>query len=219
MHALDLLIHKSTPPIQIGDSIKSIQTIFNNNNLSHLPVLDNQVFIGNVSRDDIDTFYQDDLLQQYRYVLEPYFAREQMNILEVLHLLAINHSNVIPVLGKNSEYLGFYAQEDLFDYLTQSPFLREQGHVLVVSKEKDNYSFSQICQITESNNAKILGLYVSEADELAVEITLKLSLTNLNDVIQTFRRYNYQIISEHQDDRYLTTLKERSEYLDKYLNL
>lgn len=37
--------------------------------------------------------------------------------------------------------------------------------------------------------------------------------------IQTFRRYNYEIISEHQEDTYITNLKERSDYLDKYLNM
>ncbi len=34
-----------------------------------------------------------------------------------------------------------------------------------------------------------------------------------------FDRYNYEIISEHQEDNYLNNLKERSEYLDKYLNM
>ena len=40
-----------------------------------------------------------------------------------------------------------------------------------------------------------------------------------NNIIQTFRRYNYEIISEHQEDNYINNLKERSEYLDKYLNI
>ena len=40
----------------------------------------------------------------------------------------------------------------------------------------------------------------------------------MNEIIQSFRRYNYEIISEHQEDNYLNTLKERSEYLDIYLD-
>jgi hypothetical protein len=30
---------------------------------------------------------------------------------------------------------------------------------------------------------------------------------------------NYEIISEHQEDNYINSLKERSDYLDKYLNM
>ncbi|MES2486331.1 MAG: acetoin utilization protein acuB, partial [Bacteroidota bacterium] len=44
-------------------------------------------------------------------------------------------------------------------------------------------------------------------------------LGGLSEIIQTFRRYNYDIITEHQEDAYLNTLKDRSDYLDKYLNI
>jgi hypothetical protein len=78
---------------------------------------------------------------------------------------------------------------------------------------------SQIAQIVESNNGKILGLFVSEASNDKVQVTVKTTLVGLNEIIQTFRRYNYEIISEHNEDDYLNNLKERSEYLDKYLNI
>jgi hypothetical protein len=78
---------------------------------------------------------------------------------------------------------------------------------------------SQITQIVESNNGKLLGLFISESDVTSVEVTLKITLGAMNEIIQTFRRYNYEIISEHQEDNYINNLKERSEYLDKYLNI
>ena len=78
---------------------------------------------------------------------------------------------------------------------------------------------SQVAQIVESNNGKLLGLFVSEANTENVQITIKISLGGMNDIIQTFRRYNYEIISEHQEDNYINNLKERSDYLDKYLNI
>ena len=78
---------------------------------------------------------------------------------------------------------------------------------------------SQIAQIVESNNGRLLGSFISEANLEKVQITLKISLGGLSEIIQTFRRYNYDIISEHQEDAYLNTLKDRSDYLDKYLNI
>ena len=82
-----------------------------------------------------------------------------------------------------------------------------------------DYSMSQITQIVESNNGRLLGLFISEATTDTVQITVKISLGAMNEIIQTFRRYNYEIISEHQEDNYITNLKERSDYLDKYLNI
>ncbi|MCY1229202.1 hypothetical protein D9M72_415590 [compost metagenome] len=78
---------------------------------------------------------------------------------------------------------------------------------------------SQITQIVESNNGKLLGLFVSNVEADKVQITIKITLGAMNEIIQTFRRYNYEIISEHQEDNYLNALKERSDYLDKYLNI
>jgi hypothetical protein len=97
--------------------------------------------------------------------------------------------------------------------------LKEQGGIIVVQKEVLDYSMSQITQIVESNNGKVLGLFISDATVQTVQVTVKISLGPMNEIIQTFRRYNYEIISEHQEDNYINNLKERSEYLDKYLNI
>lgn len=78
---------------------------------------------------------------------------------------------------------------------------------------------SQIAQIVESNNGKLLGLFISNVENENVQVTVKITLGAMNEIIQTFRRYNYEIISEHQEDNYLNALKERSDYLDKYLNI
>ena len=88
-----------------------------------------------------------------------------------------------------------------------------------MEKPATDYSMSQITQIVESNNGKLLGVFVSEANAEKVQVTIKITLGGMNEIIQTFRRYNYEIISEHNEDNYLNNLKERSEYLDKYLNI
>lgn len=56
-------------------------------------------------------------------------------------------------------------------------------------------------------------------DHDLVQITLKIGTSGLGSVIQAFRRYSYNIISGHEEDAFLENLKERSEYLKKYLDL
>jgi Mg/Co/Ni transporter MgtE len=139
--------------------------------------------------------------------------------LDVLEVFAKNHTNLVPVLDENNTYVGYYEIEDIMKFFHETPFLKEPGGIIVVKKGVLDYSMSQITQIIESNNGKLLGLFISEADVESVEVTLKITLGAMNEIIQTFRRYNYEIISEHQEDNYINNLKERSDYLDKYLNI
>jgi Mg/Co/Ni transporter MgtE len=186
---------------------------------SHFPVVEEGVYIGCIIKDDLETFDGDKKVADYRFTLEPFYARTTMIWLDVLEVFAKNHTNLVPVLDENNQYKGYYEIEDIIKFFHETPFLKEQGGIIIVQKGILEYSMSQVAQIVESNNGKLLGLFVSEATTENVQITIKISLGGMNDIIQTFRRYNYEIISEHQEDNYINNLKERSDYLDKYLNI
>jgi len=137
----------------------------------------------------------------------------------LLSIFASNHANFIPVINVSNNYIGYYALEDILHLFNETPFLNQNGHILIIEKNSKGYSFSQISQIIESNNIKLLGLYISSLDHEIVQITLKVVTEEINSLIQSFRRYNYNIINKVQQDKYLENLKERSIYLKKYLNI
>ena len=201
------------------DSIAAVQDFFNDLHFSHFPVLEEGVYIGSIAAEDIETFDSDKKIIDYRFTLEGFFTKTDTIWLDVLEVFAKNHTNLVPVLDENNSYVGYYEIEDIMKFFHETPFLQEPGGIIVVRKGVLDYSMSQITQIVESNNGKLLGLFISEATADSVEITLKITLGAMNEIIQTFRRYNYEIISEHQDDNYINNLKERSDYLDKYLNI
>jgi hypothetical protein len=101
----------------------------------------------------------------------------------------------------------------------ETPFFAEPGGILIVEKGINDYSFSEISQIVESNDAKLFGAFISKMDGDLARITIKVGNASLNEIIQTFRRYSYNIVSGHEEDSYIESLKERSKYLDKYLNM
>ncbi len=158
-------------------------------------------------------------MADYRYALEGFFVRDSMIWLDVLEVFANNQTNIVPVLDEMNNYVGYYEIGDIMKFFHETPFLKEPGGIIIVKKGILDYSMSQITQIVESNNGKLLGLFVSDSDIESIEITIKISLGAMNEIIQTFRRYNYEIVSEHQEDNYINNLKERSDYLDKYLNI
>lgn len=205
--------------IDTQETIEFVQNFFEDINFSHFPVVEEGIFIGSIVADDIETFDSDKKVNDYRYTLEHFFARENMIWLDVLEVFAKNHSNLVPILDNNNKYIGYYEMQDVIKFFHETPFLKEQGALIIVSTKTVDFSMSQITQIVESNNGKLLGLFVSNSDLNNTEITLKINIGSLNEIIQTFRRYSYTIISDHNDDNYINNLKERSDYLDKYLNI
>ena len=205
--------------IDTQETIGVVQDFFDDLTFSHFPIVEEGIFIGSIVADDIETFDIDKKVTDYKYTLEHFFARENMIWLDVLEVFAKNHANLVPILDENNKYIGYYEIEDVIKFFHETPFLKEQGAIIIVSKNAIDFSMSQITQIVESNNGKLLGLFISNSDLNTIEVTLKISVGLLNEIIQSFRRYNYQIISEHNEDNYINSLKERSDYLDKYLNI
>lgn len=206
-------------PIDSQETIAAVRDFLGDFHFSHFPIVEEGIYIGSISSEDVETFEEEKKVLDYKYSLETFFIRTNAIWLEVLEVFAKNHSNLIPVLDEDNKYVGYYELEDIISFFNQTPFLKEQGRIVKIKKGILDYSMSQITQIVESNNGKLLGLFISESDIDSVEVTIKISSGAINEIIQTFRRYNYEIISEHYEDSYITNLKERSDYLDKYLNM
>lgn len=212
-------INNDIKAIAIDESIENVQDFFAELSFSHFPVLEDGTYLGSIALDDVETFDIDKNVSDYRYTLEGFYARTNMIWLDVLEVFARNHTSVVPVLDDNNNYIGYYDITDIVKFFHETPFLKEMGGIIIVEKNMNDYSMSQIAQIVESNNGKLLGLFISNVENDNVQVTVKITLGAMNEIIQTFRRYNYEIISEHQEDNYLNALKERSDYLDKYLNI
>lgn len=213
-------ITKEIKALAASDKVSKAKKLFKELTYTHLPVVDKGFLLGLVSEADIQTIEDEDkLIKDFSFVFHLFFADKKTNWFELLKIFALNDSTIIPVLDMNQKYLGYYELTDILHIFNNTPFLNETGAILVVSKDINDYSFSEISQIIESNNATLLGAFISNIHDDIVEVTVKLSDHDLNNTIQTFRRYDYNILTGFHMDEYLNTLKERSEYLQKYLNI
>lgn len=219
MNQIQDYIHRDHKAIRLSEDLGSVQDFFDELGFSHFPVADDLQFIGSLNAEDASTFEGSKSVSDYRYILEQFHAKSSMSWFEVFEIATRNQATIVPVLDELNNYLGYYEMEDLLLFFNDTPLIKEAGSIVVIQKSLQDYSLAQITQIVESNNGKLLGLFVSYSVDNQIEITLKLALGPLNEIIQTFRRYNYEIVSQHQEDQYITSLKERSDYLDKYLNI
>lgn len=207
-------------PLNSKSKIRDLQLLFSQLTFSHIPIQDDQKrYLGSFSETDAHCFEADKTLNDYKYAFEDFFVRDNTLWLDVLETFAKNSANIMPVLNEQGRYLGYYELNDVISLFSDSPFFSEPGGVLVIEKGVNDYSFSEVSQIVESNGGKVLGAFVSKLKNDVAQVTLKIGNTGLNDIIQTFRRYSYNIVSGHEEDSYIESLKERSDYLNKYLNM
>ena len=212
-------INTSPKALNSDQEIAAAQDLFAEYQYDFFPVTNNGVYIGCINLEDAEIAASSKLVLDFTSTFERFFDRANMSLLEVLNLFSVNNTNILPVLNENNEYIGFYEKDLFVKNFFNTPFINEQGDLIIVKKEINNFTMSEVTQIIEGNNSKIFGVLISEIENNTVEITLKISIGNLNDIIQTFRRYEYEIISEHQEDAFINDLKERSDYLDKYLSI
>lgn len=211
-----------TDTIQVfttGDLLRQVAEFFRESVHSHVAITENGRYLGVISEEDLGSFDENKKISDYRYNLEAFHARKDASWLEVLETFARNETNLLPVLGEEQEVLGYYQLLDVLGLLTETPFFREPGGILVVAKGSKDHSFSEISQIIESNNTRILGAFITDIQNDVVVTTIKISSENFSELLQTFRRYNYSILFGTIHDQFLEDLKQRSDYLDKYLNV
>lgn len=200
--------------------IADVKLLFRETTYSHFPIVENDHLLGLISEMDIRSIFEDEKeLGNFQYLFQLFFTEENNNLLEILKIFAANETNLIPVNNDKNEYIGYCDLIDILHVYNKTPFLKNEGTVLGIEKDLSEYSFSEICQIVESNDGKLLGLFISETYPSSVKITLKFFSQDVNKIIQAFRRYNYKVLSRHKEDFYLEELKERSSYLQKYLNI
>ncbi|MFT6065885.1 MAG: CBS domain-containing protein [Paraglaciecola sp.] len=213
-------ILKEIKALKLKSTVKSAQKLFKNYPITHFPVIENEKLLGCFAEDDIQTIEnKKDELVNYAHLINSFFADEKATALEVLKIFADNDTTLVPVLNKDRNYLGYYDLRDVLDVFSASPFMLEESETLIVEKLEDDYSMSEVTQIVESYSGSLLGLYISEKKNGFVQLTLKIVSEEINEIMHTFRRYDYKVISIHENDIYLEDLKNRSDYLQKYLEM
>lgn len=215
---LENLIINDLNPVKFNDTIGDVKMMFSQLTYSHIPVKNGDIYVGCISETDAHCFESQKILADVNYSLEGFYVRNTTNWLDILEAFAQNDSNVMPVLDANNNYLGYYELNDIIQLFNETPFFAESGGIIIVEKGVFDYSFSEVCQIIESNNSKIYGALISKMENDKVQITIKIGNAALNDVLQSFRRYGYSIVSGIEEDSYVESLKERSDYLKKYLD-
>ena len=216
------LISDVVPSLKTSDTGQTALNWMEIFRISHLPIVNNLDFLGLISDADIyDMNQPEEPIGNHALTLfKPYVTSEQ-HLFEVIGLASRLKLTVVPVLDDKSHFKGVITTTDLVRYLAGISSMDQQGGIIVLELIERDYSLSQIAQIVESNNVKVLSMYVTSPPESTrLEVTIKVNTNDLVSVIRTFERYNYDVKTwVTSDDSMDKFYSERFDILMKYMNI
>ncbi len=209
------------PSVTSSDSAGRALDWMNEFKLSQLPVVDNGVYQGLVTENDIlDADALELTVGQIKYNgWDSAFIHEGNHLYDALDLMSNLKLEVLAVLDEGQIYLGVITFRELAPFLGRLFAVHQPGGIIVLEVPRNGYSLSEIGRITESENAKVLSLYLwPHPDGHVVWITLKLNIEDLSRVVASFERFQYAIVRTYHKVEPLDDYRRNLDALLKYLN-
>jgi acetoin utilization protein AcuB len=190
--------------------------------VAHLPIVNEVDFLGLISDTDILAGHDlNEPLGNCTLSIQNAGIMEGQHIYDVMKIFSAMKLTVLPVLNDRNQYLGLITMAGLVSHLAGITGIDEPGGLIVLEMNDKDYTLAEIAQIVESNDTKIISMYVTSfPDSTKLEITLKVNRINIQPVLQTFFRYNYTVkASWSGEENYNDGLRDRFDALMNYLNI
>jgi len=214
------LISYDIPPLKLSDTGSKALDWMEEFKTSELPVVDDNKYIGLISESEVlDRNNIDEVIKNYNLTFKNPFVYENQHLFEVISLVVQNDINLLPVLGKEEQYLGLITTNKIIQYFSQVVSVANAGSILTLEVNVKDYSLAEISKMVESNDAKILASFItSHKDSNKLEITLKINKTEISGILHTFERFNYTVLAAYNESEYHKDLHDRYDEFMRFLN-
>lgn len=209
-------------PLQSSERVRDILDLMEELKFTHLPVIEeSHHYLGLIDEDDLLELEDDtQRLQSYHRLLKPYSVPLEADIFKAVQMIGAGQLSMLPVVDKEGNYKGYICARELLQEIGRQPTFTESGSTLVLEIPSRDYQMSQVAHIVESEDARILGFFIDNSEELDhIEINLKINQQDITRILKSLERYNYKIKEVHHTSLFDDTLDQRYEALMKYLNM
>jgi CBS domain-containing protein len=193
--------------------------LMNDYHVAHLPVVEEEKFVGIISEELLLHSDDDQLLKQLPITDGGTSVQANDHFLKAIQVAVQNKLSIVPVI-EEKQILGIVTYNDLLRNASDFMSLNNPGGLIVLELEEHNYSFAEISRIVESNDAQItqLNTYVDPETGL-MQVTIRINKMEISDIISTFQRYEYTIKYYFGEEIYENELRGNFDNLMHYLNI
>jgi acetoin utilization protein AcuB len=215
------LITDAVPPLKTSDTGLKALSWMEEFRVSHLPIVNNVDFLGLISEEDILNLNspEEPIGNHPLSLLRP-FVIENQHVYDAIKLLDKLKITLIPVLDEEQHYLGLITLSDLMQKIASIAAIQDPGGIIILELNNNDFSLSEIAHIVESNDATVLSSYLTSIpNSTKLELTLKISKTDVSRILAAFYRYNYLVKATFHQTEFTDQLKNRYDSFMNYLNI
>ena len=214
------LLSQSIIPLKTSDTGQEALSIMNDFYVKHLPIVNNKQLLGLISEDDILDHDIEEAVGSFRLSMQRPYVKGTDHIFDVIRIMSEYNLTVVPVVDREDNYLGLIVQDDLLKFFAGIGSFTEPGSIIVIEMNKRDYSLAAIARIVESDNAAILSSFITtNLDSSKIDLTIKVNRQEIQGIIKTLERFEYQVKASFQEADYFDTFKDRYQSLMTYLNI
>ncbi|SMO59477.1 CBS domain-containing protein [Saccharicrinis carchari] len=216
------LISETVPALRTSNTGSEALNWMEAFRVSHLPIVNNNSFLGLVSDTDIyDLNAPEEPLGNHQLSLMSPYVYYNQHIYSIIELASRLKLSVVPVLKENKEYLGLITQTDLLKNFAELIAAHTPGGIVEIEVPSYDYSISAITRIIEDSDTKVLSFYVSQHENSnMLNITIKLNREDITPVLRAFDRYEYNVTASYSEYSAVDeVVKKNYDALIRYLNI
>ena len=215
------LLSQTLPYLRLQDKVYQALQMMNDNNVTHLPIVDGDKFIGLISEADLLLAENDNAaLSELQQSFSDISVKDDEHFLKAVQLAADSGVSVVPVVTEDNELVGTVAYNELLKFSSEFMSLNEPGGLIVLEMESNQYSFNEISKLVETNDAQITQLNTSnDAETGLMQVTIRINKPEVSDIVATFQRYEYNVKYFFGEELFTNELRSNYDNLMNYLKI
>lgn len=218
MRTVDYLLN-DLKPLDTAAEVEATLSLMEEYKVAHLPVLHEKQYVGLVCEDNLlDIEQPAAVLEQHINILKPYQIRPEDHLYDAVGQIARGSLTLLPVVEADKTYLGYLSPVEILQDWGRQITFSEPGSMLVLRIEVRDYHLSQLAQIVESEDARIVGFQMNSDGPDHLRVSLKINEQDCSRIIKSLERYEYQVLEVYHQSLFDDSASDRYESLMRYLN-
>jgi predicted transcriptional regulator len=215
------LTSQTLPYLRLQDKVYQALQLMNDNQVTHLPIVDGDKYVGLISEDDLllaenDNAPLSDLQQSFSNIS----VKSDEHFLKAVQVAAENGLSVVPIVDNDNDIAGAVVYSDLLKHASEFMSLNDPGGLIVLEIQSNQYSFSEISKILETNDAQITQLNTLNNPETGMmRVTIRINKADVADIVAAFQRYEYDVKYYFGEEQYANELRSNYDNLMNYLKI
>lgn len=212
------LISNAIPYLHTSDTVYHALQLMNDYHVAHLPVVENNHFLGIISEEQLLQSDEESRLTELAITDGATSVQANEHFLKAIQTAVENQISIVPVV-EEKQLVGIVTYNDLLRNASEFMSLNEPGALVVLEIDSRNYSFTEINRLVESVDAQITQLNTyTEPETGMMQVTIRINKIEVSDLLSTFQRYEYNVKYYFGEELYENELKTNYDNLMNYLS-